>query len=334
MLKNKRFLTHFIFWTIHTTFGFFAWDLRNYEPGFLLLFSGIIITSIVSTILFFYLHYLYLVPHFLLRKKYWSYFLLVILSIIVFVLCKAYSWNAFKFVDGFFVPHQRGGIVFHVIFYYCLSTAFRMYDYWKESEEKRIALQEEVYETELLYLKSQMSPHFLFNTLNNIYGLSLNNSPQTSLSIRQLKELMIYVEKFESGHKITIEEEIEYLKSFIALNQLRHAVQVEFQYTTTVNKKTTYIEPMIFLPFIENAFKHGKTDKENSISVSLSVDPERIYFTVKNNIGLDKRKDDVGGIGIKNVIRRLEILYPESHFLKTVKEDKYFIVELTLKHHE
>lgn len=209
-----------------------------------------------------------------------------------------------------------------------------MYDYWKESEEKRIALQKEVYETELLYLKSQMSPHFLFNTLNNIYGLSLNNNPQTSMSIRQLKDLMMYVEQFELGHKITIEEEIEYLKSFIALNQLRHSVRVNFQYTAPLTKQQIHIEPMIFLPFIENAFKHGKTDQLNAIDISLSIERERIFFTVKNSIGVDKRKDDVGGIGIKNVIRRLEILYPQSHVLKIFREDNLFFAELTLEIHE
>ncbi len=330
MLRNKRLLTHLIFWTIHIVFAFFAWDLPNYKPGFLLLFANIIIAAHASTFLFFYVHYLYLIPRFLLQKKYAKYLLLVSLTIILYVIAKAFIWNGFNFIDGLFHDDQRGGVVFSCLFYYTISTAFRMYDNWQDSEQKTIRLQQEVNETELLYLKSQMSPHFLFNTLNNIYGLSLNNDPQTSQSISQLKDLMIYIEKFESGNKILFDQEIHYLNSFIALNKLRHVVNVDFEITKPIEGKMTSIEPMIFLPFIENAFKHGEIKAESTISIHLELFLNEVHFTIKNKISPYKRKDKVGGIGIKNIKRRLELLYPNTHELKIDETECFFTVDLTV----
>lgn len=330
MPQNSRIFTHVIFWTIHIVFAFFAWDLPNYEPGYLCLFLSIVITAHLSSLLFFYLHYFYLIPHYLLRKKYSKYLLALLFSMCLYLIAKAYIWNAFKFIDDFFLSHQRGGVIFSCLFYYIISMAFCMYDYWQDSEQKKTLLLEEVNETELLYLKSQMSPHFLFNTLNNIYGLSLNNSPQTSMSISQLKDLMIYVEKFESGNKITLDQEIHYLKSFIALNQLRHAALVDFNISVSVADQTIGIEPMIFLPFLENAFKHGNMNEHSRLSVILEVSLNKIHFNVKNEVSPSKRKDKVGGIGIKNVKRRLELLYPKSHELTSHEANDFFMVDITL----
>ena len=205
-----------------------------------------------------------------------------------------------------------------------------MYDYWQDSEQKKILLLQELNETELLYLKSQMSPHFLFNTLNNIYGLSLNKDPQTSRSISQLKDLMIYVEKFESGNKIKLAEEIHYLKSFIALNQLRLNTHIHINIKSDKNNQLILIEPMIFLPFIENAFKHGDINGQSQLLITMEVITDRIHFHVKNKISPHKRKDKVGGIGIKNVKRRLELLYPKFHELITNETSDFFSVDLTV----
>jgi two-component system, LytTR family, sensor kinase len=331
MLQNKRLITHLIFWTIHIVFAFFAWDLPNYKPGFQVLFSAIIISAHASTVLFFYIHYLYLIPHLLFEKKYVSYFLAVTFTLAIYIVAKAYIWNGFSFIEGLFAEHQRGGVVFSCLFYYTISTAFSMHDYWHDSEQKKMLLLQEVNETELLYLKSQMSPHFLFNTLNNIYGLSLNNNTETSRSISQLKDLMIYVEKFESGNKIALDNEIHYLKSFIALNQLRHNAPIEFNITTASMEESIMIEPMIYLPFIENAFKHGPANGQMSLSINLNATSNKIHFHVKNKISTNKRKDNIGGIGIKNVKRRLELLYPKFHELNTYETNEYFMVDLTLR---
>ena len=206
-----------------------------------------------------------------------------------------------------------------------------MYDYWQESEEQKVALLQEVKETELLYLKSQMSPHFLFNTLNNIYGLSLNNSSQTSLSISQLKDMMLYIETFETENKITIEQEIHYLKSFIALNQLRYSTPVHFEISNNQTHQI-FIEPMIYLPFIENAFKHGSIEENNGIQILLLVTDHSIHFSISNKVAPNKRKDRVGGIGIKNVQRRLELLYPQVFALTTdIVHSDQFSVKIVLK---
>ncbi|MDB5273406.1 MAG: sensor histidine kinase [Chitinophagaceae bacterium] len=330
MPKNQRFVAHLIFWAIHIAFTLYAWDLSYYEKGFLGWFIAIYFMGVASNLLFFYNNYFVLAPRFLLQKKYTLYVLFSLLNIGLFICSKAMIWNGFKFIDGYFLERQRAGIAYNTLFYFLISTAFSIYENWQKSEQKKIALKQELKETELLYLKSQMSPHFLFNTLNNIYSLSLSNNPQTSLSISQLKDLMIYVEEFESGKKITLANEIHYLKSFIALNQLRHHTPIDFQLSSSVNTQSIYLEPMLFLPFLENAFKHGLVNETNKIFISLSINSSSILFYVKNTIGIQKRKDTVGGIGIKNVRRRLELLHKGKYSLHTYVSDHHFVSDLTL----
>jgi len=330
MLQNKRLLTHLIFWTVHTVFTFFAYDLPYYDPNAPFWFIIVYLTSQLSTLLYFYTNYSIVVPRLLLKKKPLAYAFTILLCVALYILSKALIWNGFKFIDGYFLQDQKGGVVFASIFYYIISTAFGMHDHWQHSQQKTIRLQQEVNETELLYLKSQMSPHFLFNTLNNIYGLSLNNDPQTSHSISQLKDLMIYIEKFESGDKISFDQEIHYLNSFIALNRLRHVVMVDFEITKPTDSNISTIEPMIFLPFIENAFKHGEIKAESTISIYLEYSLNKVLFTIKNKISPYKRKDHVGGIGIKNIKRRLELLYPHAHELKIDETESFFTVDLTM----
>ncbi|MDB5257043.1 MAG: histidine kinase [Chitinophagaceae bacterium] len=328
MKNNARLITHIGFWIGYLAFAFFSWELNYYE-GSVYYFMRAQIGSLISNLLFFYAIYFFIIPHLLLKNKYILFTLAMLLDVAFTFLAKAYMWNGFQFLEGIFRNDvQIRDILFYTLMYGFVGTALSIYDHWNISENKKNKLQQEVKETEILYLKSQMSPHFLFNTLNNIYGLALNKDERTSLSIGQLKNLMLYVEVFESGAKILIQEEVRYLKSFIALHQLRNNRQVNFLLSLDQTSDSLQIEPMILLPFIENAFKHA--DNINNISIYLYGSAQNLFFKISNKVNTLKRKDEVGGIGIKNVERRLSLLYPGKHELRICHDNDSFTVELHL----
>lgn len=180
----------------------------------------------------------------------------------------------------------------------------------------------------MLYLKLQMSPHFLFNTLNNIYALSLNESTKTATAVSQLKELIQYVKQLEERKTVSLHEEINYLKNYISLNQMRFNLPVHFEVENENN--STQIEPMLLQSFIENAFKHGNTDKACGIDVSLINKKDTVLFQITNTIGKNKRKDNVGGIGLQNIKKRLELSYPNRHELKISQDENSYSVSLKL----
>ena len=240
----------------------------------------------------------------------------------------AYVWNSFEYIPGLFRPDQRVGIVFSCILYGGVATAMKIIDFWHQSEKERTLLEKALKEAELLYLQSQMSPHFLFNTLNNIYGLSLKNAPETGKAISHLKDIMLYFQQFEKGGRISIKDEIQKLRAFIALHQLRSHVIVDFVTHIHAHSQSLLLEPMLLLPSVENAFKHG--DMHNPIKIILNIDEHQLAFEVQNRTHISKRKDTVGGIGLANVRRRLELLYPNKYTFLTYEKEGYFHLSLKL----
>lgn len=334
MNKRNRVILHLIFWIIDITFSFFVFQLPSFEWKHPLIHLYDCSWAHITAILYFYINYYFIVPRFLLKKKYIQYVIYTGLNIVVFIILSAYFWNHYEFRTPLLSNNQISNLVNASLYYFLVSTAIKMLDYWLKSEMRRKILEREIKETELLYLKSQMSPHFLFNTLNNIYGLSLKNNPQTSLAISQLKDLMIYMANYEKSKKIALLEEINYLKSFIALNKLRSIAKTEFNIKDDPMLNLFQIEPMILLPFFENAFKHGYYGVDGIVIIDIFFDKNSFNFSIKNTINIGKRKDAIGGIGIPNVKRRLELLYPENYNLNAFSENGWFMVELKINFDE
>lgn len=199
---------------------------------------------------------------------------------------------------------------------------------WVKINTQKAALEEEIKTTEYLFLKSQMSPHFLFNTLNNIYGLSITNHEKTPEAIAQLKGLMSYIEVYESGQKITLEEEYTHLTNYIALNELRYAVKVNW--LIKVSNSSLLIEPMLLLPIIENAFKHGDTSEHGVINIYFSEKNNKLNFECSNGI-INTKKDKTSGIGIQNIQRRLSLLYPNTSSITLDKSVELFDIKISIK---
>lgn len=205
---------------------------------------------------------------------------------------------------------------------------------WFDNQKLKAELVSQTQISELVLLRSQVNPHFLFNTLNNIYSLVCKKSPDAPEAIMKLSSIMRYMLYDANTDKVLLEKEIEYLCSFIELQKLRlhKADFVEFHIEGEVGNKI--IAPMLLLPFVENAFKHGnKLVPSPGILIHLAVAPHQLLFVIENHLkkNFTSQKDNIGGVGLQNIKRRLEILYPGKYTLKTTIENDLFKVKLSIQ---
>jgi two-component system LytT family sensor kinase len=215
--------------------------------------------------------------------------------------------------------------VFLILFGGMIRLAF---SYIKNQNEKKI-LENINLNTEINFLKSQINPHFLFNTLNGIYSLAHTQSLQTETAILKLSDLMRYV-LYESGtEKVELAKDIQYISNYIDLQRLRLSSKVTIQYELKGNSEGYYIAPLLLISFIENAFKHGISYTNSSfIQIEIGVFEETLTLVVENPVV--KNNSFEGGMGLKNARRRLELLYPGKHSLNILNNDYLHIVHLKL----
>ncbi|WBU89023.1 sensor histidine kinase [Cellulophaga omnivescoria] len=217
---------------------------------------------------------------------------------------------------------------------YILATVIEFIVYTKKKEEEIIISKNENLETELKLLKSQINPHFLFNALNNIYALSAIDTAKTQESINYLSIMLRYVLYECERPFVLLTKEIEYIENYIKLFTLKSSKKYPIETKFNITDSSLQIAPMLLIPFVENAFKHSNIDQFNGtfITIKLTANKTNINFKVENSIATtDILKDDVGGIGLENVKRRLNILYPNKHTLYVSKSDGIFKVELNLQ---
>lgn len=205
---------------------------------------------------------------------------------------------------------------------------------WYESQKFKAELILEKQASELALLRSQVNPHFLFNTLNNIYSLVYKKSADAPAAVMKLSGIMRYMLYDAVADKVLLEKEVEYLQSFIELQNLRLKQKdfVVMSIQGEMNGRT--IAPMLLIPFVENAFKHGSRNVTNpGILINLFVDSRQIHFEVTNYMrkNIIDNGDDSGGNGLNNTKRRLELIYPGKHNLFIVPGEEMYTVKLTIQ---
>lgn len=199
---------------------------------------------------------------------------------------------------------------------------------WFSAEEKKEEISRQQLQTELSFLKSQVNPHFLFNSLNSIYSLSLANSVQTSNAVMKLSRIMRYTLEEANNNTVSLAQEIEFIKNYIEMQKIRLTNNVCIKFNTTGETDNVYIAPLLLIPFVENAFKYGvSTHNESVIHSAVAVEGKKIIFTCTNTIFPHLQKNKGTGTGIQNTRRRLELLYVDKHNLSiTETPDKYNVV--------
>lgn len=206
---------------------------------------------------------------------------------------------------------------------------FIRYAQFKTLQAKELLIESR--QAELSFLRSQVNPHFLFNSLNNIYSLVYDKSEHSLPAIAGLSDILRYM-LYDATHHISLEKEITYIKKYIGLQNLRyeHPVKVELQTSGPIEEVS--FPPLLFLPFVENAFKHGDfSNTDQKLELDITTTHERTIFHIRNKKG-EYSKDIAPGIGIQNVRRRLELLYAGKHSLTIVDKDGYFDVRLMILH--
>ena len=214
-----------------------------------------------------------------------------------------------------------------------VAFAYRLLLLWFQQEKLRKELENQKLKAELSFLKMQVNPHFLFNALNNIYSLSvMEKSNKTGQSIMKLSDLMRYVlyEKEDAENRVSLDKEIRHINSYIDLEKLRHPGDVYINFSIEGDTNGKRIVPLLLFPLIENACKHGiLTDAQKPVDINLKVTDHQLNFSIENSIN-SYQKDEVGGIGLPNVQKRLDLLYGKKYSLDVSKAADRFIVNLQL----
>ncbi|MCD2258797.1 sensor histidine kinase [Psychroserpens luteolus] len=194
-----------------------------------------------------------------------------------------------------------------------------------------VLLKGEIRKTELMHLKSQVNPHFFFNMLNNLYGLVDKDSKQAQELILKLSDMMRY--SIYEGQKDTVllSEEIDYLKNYIELHKMRYHKTIDIQFNVDIDDNDYQIMPLLFIILLENAFKHGVENlRENAyVYITMSAKHEQVHFDIKNNFDATLENEHEG-IGLENLKRRLELVYPKHHDLLISKTNNIFNAQLTI----
>ncbi|MCK0192314.1 histidine kinase [Arenibacter sp. F20364] len=335
MDKTKRFLFHTMLWL---AVWLMAWLLITDDVRFAQRNAPSFLLQILVVAFLIY----YTAPALLFKKKYVSF---IIVSMVLIVICAAVISDSFRGLVEGPPPREMGPppkmrpiappqflINFLVLsIAYVLATFVETFLFAQKKEEETIRNKNENLQTELKLLKSQINPHFLFNSLNNIYALSVTNSDKTQKGISTLSNMLRYVLYECEQPFVPLSKEIDYIKDYLAMYTLKssktYPIHTEFQ----IANPAVQVAPMLFIPFVENALKHGNLEKISDAFLKISIfsDDGKIDFEIENSTPKEPlNKDKVGGIGLENVKKRLELLYPKKHTLTIQKELTTFKVQL------
>jgi hypothetical protein len=213
-----------------------------------------------------------------------------------------------------------------------LSTAICIIRQWKNTEKRAIQAEADKANAELSFLKAQINPHFLFNTLNNIYSLAVTKNENTADSILKLSNIMRYVTDDVRDDFVSLDNEVECVRDYIDLQRLRLGKKMNIDFSVTGKTENKKIAPLILMTFIENVFKYGISSHEPSdIMIRITAEDPTISFFCRNKLFEVKRNPGRMGIGIANSRQRLQHLYPDKYFLDIKAENGFYTVHLTLQ---
>ena len=303
-------------------------------------------------ILLFYLNYFYLVPMLLLQKKYWIYFTILLVLITLFMSIRIQYFmpefrgmNPPKMTDparkmmldhGDFKKKQPLFFMAIPSLFYVLiitiSAIIRTLSEFYNNQHNKLIAETHRTNTELIYLRKQTNPHFLFNSLNSIYSLAHKKSDLVPHAIVTLSELMRYMLYETDNKSVLLEKEINYIQNYIELQKLRLNNIENITINIHGETKNKHIEPLLLISFIENAFKYG-TDYKGAayVKIKITIKGNDLDFWVENKIENHKKDPENSGIGLTNIESRLKQLYPNAHLLTITETDSIYSVHLNLK---
>lgn len=326
---------HIIFWFCAWFFFFFYY--KRYSEINSYTFGASLINLIVAITTVYTFNY-HLIPNILLKSKKRKFFAFAFVTIVMFFyiqLLLTLLLVVKQLSDGYHLFPEMLDIVmlfFNLFFVVFIAIAIKFYKRWNEKDFQEQKMQKEKVEAELQMLKTQINPHFLFNTLNSIYVLAMKQSEQTANTVMKLSDILDYILYRIDTPKIAIANEIKIVENYIELEKIRFSNRVDLNFTTELKSQEIQIPPMLIIPFIENAFKHGvaKSVDKSWIKISIEETDGGLNILVANSKTQSKADDKTGGIGLMNVKKRLSLLYKEKYQLNIFEKQMQYTVSLSI----
>ncbi|WP_422861913.1 sensor histidine kinase [Flagellimonas sp. W118] len=328
---------HIIFWVVYFLFNSIRWG-SYFDDYWYSVKSNMV--EFPLHIIMVYLNIYYLIPKFIITKKYKSYLCLLALALIChyFVRIGLSYWlvseNVWREAQGVHQPFGFNHVVSVILgelYVIGLVSAIKFtFEYVVQLNKSNhlLTLQSE---TELKFLKAKIQPHFFFNTLNNLYALTLKRSKKAPEVVLKLSEIMEYVIYDINMKKTTLGKEIRYVKNYIELERIRHGYQLKSDIKTLGDLDDIKLPPLLFLPFVENCFKHGQLS-DGTIKMEMTFEQEKdmLQFTLTNDFEPSNMVKTKEGIGIANTRRRLDLLYEDAYTLDTYPVENRYHVKLKI----
>ena len=321
-----------MFWFCYFVFNVIRWG--SYFDDYWYSFKSNLVEFPIHIIVF-YINVLYLIPKFILRKKYWTYlgYLVLILMLVYLVrtglnylLVSKEIWPEAEDSGKFLELNHVIAVVLGELYVLGFVTAIKLVIDWAIEKRKNEKLAKLQLSTELKYLRTQIQPHFFFNTLNNLYSLTLEKSNYAPRLVIKLSEMMQYVLYEVNSSKASLLKEINHINNYIDIERMRFKDKIDSEMDITGNIEDIEVPPLLFLSFIENCFKHGLKENDK-IKINMSfeiVKTNYLEFKLINNFNPNANQDSNQGIGIANTKRRLNLLFSNDFILETkVIENTY-----------
>ena len=296
--------------------------LEDRHQGFVFLLSNELVNLIFYMVIV-YFNLLYLVPNYLNRERFLTYIGLLLLATLIITPIKVIIFYI-KFAS---FPQAQRDLVDNQQWHFLLtffiagsSTIFKIISDWARQLRAQQELENQTMQSELRFLRSQINPHFLFNTLNNLYALTLKKSDKAPEIVIKLSDIMRYMLYECNEKRVLLSKEVNYLQNYLDLERLRQGDNVNIKFHIIGKVGSQKIAPLMFIPFLENSFKHGLNNQiaKGFVNIQLQVDEEQVNFFIENSKP-DAPPPQVhrrsGGIGLVNVRRRLDLLYPKQYDL-------------------
>jgi sensor histidine kinase YesM len=334
---QNRILQHILFWAVsfYILLRFFAYQNEIYTSD--IIYSGLFHLSLVVVV---YVNLLVLIPFLLQKNRILLYLIAVALLLFLGIQLNQWIFNDLSdwiFSGYYFISYYEFlDLLYFFLIYWVMSTLLKFSKAWfvlAETRQKLIQLQSAKLQAELDGLKNQINPHFLFNALNNIYALALDNEKQTPTAILKLSEVLRYILYESNTPEVLLTKEVKYIQDYIELQKMRLESYSTVDFIIENNIKSIKIAPLLLISFVENSFKHGvKNDKNAPIfKINLTVDSGLIIFKIKNKKEISNELDEnTKGIGLENVKRRLALIYPNRHSLTIDNQSDSFEVILKI----
>ena len=333
-----RIWRHIIYWSFHIVIWSVFWKVMDAPPSFSHMLFNMTLWIPVF-ILFGYPLAYGAIPYILLKGKVWQFFLLTLawgtIGLYINYGYRTYLYVPLQVAMGFdYIPPT--GLQPHS--YLCMTTSaaspmiIKFFKLWTLKQKEWMSEQQEKISAQLKLLRAQVPPHFLFNTLKSIYAFSLERSRKTPDMILKLSSLLSYMLYDCRSEEVRLEKEIEMMKNYIDLEKEQHSTKIEVSWNVDGNIRDQFIAPLMMLPFLENAFKYGTSDEIEKpwLGVDISVKNGTLKCKIANSKS-DFVKRNQNGIGINNVQKRFELLYPGNYELKMNDEGDFFVVSLMIR---